>query len=113
VLPLMTSLPVVPVATPMDTHASSTRAVRPSSGITCSRAMRGPSGGTLRASHWNLVHNARCAVIVDLGIEIETGPTTIDNSIVASHQAGFCASGAVPHHALFHGVGNACIAGAS
>jgi len=71
------------------------------------------SGGTLTASHWTLVNNGRYAVIVDLGIEIETGSATIENSIVASHQGGFCGSGAVARHILFHDVGNPCIAGAS
>ena len=71
------------------------------------------SGGTLEASHWTLVDNGRYAVIVDLGIEIESGSAAVHDSIVASHQAGFCGSGAVGRQTLFHNVVNPCIAGAS
>lgn len=71
------------------------------------------SGGTLEASHWTLVDNGRYGVIVDLGIEIDSGSATVHDSIVASHQAGFCGSGAVGRQTLFHDVVNPCIAGAS
>ena len=92
-------------------------AVRGANNVVAENALAGAgvylSGGTLKASHWTLVNNGRYAVIVDLGIQIETGSATIDNSIVASHQGGFCGSGAVAHQTLFHDVGNPCIAGAS
>jgi len=71
------------------------------------------SGGNLKASHWTLVNNGRYGIIVDLGIDIDSGSATVDNTIVVSHQGGFCGSGASAHQTLFHDVVEPCIAGAS